>query len=230
MSKWRIWWLEVLGAPPSEELAATASHLGSHEIRQARKLLRLGRAADDVAVARCVVTLARERQREHGHRLGLAIALLLGLAGLGAAVVAMARLELARGLSIAFVSGIVLFYGVLCVTLENRNAGKAERLNREVLQRAGLPYAPAGTRTLAYVHPLVAALLCAIQTALFMPLLGTAALLVNGEALSPRNIVAAGLPNWLLFIWAVCVAFCARLRLWRNDRASAEDRRRASDA
>lgn len=229
MSKWRIWWLEVLGAPPSEELAAAVGHLNGRAMRQARNLLRRGRAADDLATARCVVALAREhrRQRERGHRFWLVITLLLGLAGFGAAIDSLVRLEFVRGLAIAFVSGFVLFYGVLSVTLEDRNALKAEHVNREVLRRAGVPYAPAGMRTLAYVHPLVAALLCGIQAVLFMPLFGTATLLVHGEALSVRRIVAAGLPNWLLFIGAACVAVCARLRLWRPDRALTEDRQRA---
>jgi hypothetical protein len=149
----------------------------------------------------------------------LVIALLLGLAGMGAAVDLLVRSELTRGLAVAFMSGFVLFYGVVCVVLEDRNAPKAEQLNTDVLRRAGCPYAPSGARALAYVHPLVAAILCGVQVAVFMPLIGTATLLVHGEALSVGRIFAAGLPNWLVFIVAVCGAMCARLRLRRPDSA-----------
>lgn len=117
-----------------------------------------------------------------------------------------------RGTAIAVIAAYVFYFGFLGTFGAERNAKLAERLNREVLIRAGAPYSSAGTRTLAYVNPVIAVLLFAIQTVLFMPIFGVVALLVKGEDISTKSIVSAGLDNWLVLLVCVSAAVGSRMR------------------
>lgn len=88
MSKWRIWWLEVLGSPPSEQLVAATEGLSAKDVRHARQLVRRGQAANDLGVARCAIALACERlRRDRSDRPLLPLgSFVMGVAGSGAAV------------------------------------------------------------------------------------------------------------------------------------------------
>ena len=214
MRKWRIWWLEVLGTPPSEELVAATEGLTARDMRRAKSLVRRGQAAEDVAVARAALAMACEcqRRRDRSDRwLMRPASLVMGLAGGGAAIAALARSDYLRGMAIAVVAAYVFYFGFLTAFREERNAKLAERLNREVLSRTGNPDSSARTQTLAYVEPLTAVLLFCLQTVLYLPIFGIATLLVKGEAISTKHIVTAGLGEPLVIVVALSAAVGTRM-------------------
>ncbi len=228
MSKWHIWWLEVLGTPPSEELVAATEGLTARDMRRARRLVRRGEAAEDVVVARAALALACEcqRRRDRSDRwLVRPASLVMGLAGGGAAVAALARSDYLAGTAIAVIAVYVFYFGFLTAFREERNAKVAERLNRDVLRCAREPDTSAGTRTLAYVHPLITVLLCCVQTVLFMPIFGIATLLMKGEAISTKHIVTAGLNEPFVIVVALSAAVGTRMYNQKKPRRRSTDRR-----
>ncbi len=208
VSRWRIWWLAGRGEAPSEELVDAAAGLSGSAVRQARRLVRRGEVAEDVAVARYAVALAHDRQRRKARRpfhRWVALGVVLALTGAGLAADAFARIEDLKGVVFA---GIALFFLSCLWRLwqERRNLDEAERANREYLRRAGAPYVPRSAPTGVRVPPLAVACSFVVQVAILIPVAGVITRLLDRQPLSPGNTLSAGAPTAAGFAIALLFA------------------------
>ena len=197
VSKWRIWLRSGMGETPSQELVAAMAGLGGRDRLRARRLVRRGEAAEDVAVARYVVAFARERQRRYARfpslRVSLAVCVVLGLGIAVLSADAFARSKYTQGV---LFGGFAAFFLVYCGWRgwqERRNVEAAEQNNREFLRRAGAPYVPGGPPTSVYVPPLAVACSLALYVAVLVPVGGLVTMLLDGESLSSGRAFSGGL-------------------------------------
>ena len=217
-----------MGETPSQELVAAMAGLGGRDRLHARRLVRRGEAAEDLAVARYVVAFARERQHRYARfpslRVAMAMCAVLSLGGAALSADAFARSKYTQGV---FYGGFAAFFLVYCGWRgwqERRNVEAAEQNNREFLRRAGAPYVPGGPPTSVYVPPLAVACSLAVYVAILVPLGGLVALLLNGESFSSGRAFSAGLSGAAgAAIAAVIGVVSARLRDQESSgRSSAE--------
>jgi hypothetical protein len=183
-----------MGEVISQELAAAMVGLNGPEKRRTRRLVRRGKAAEDVAVARYAVAFARERQRRlkrSSARFATVGGVALGLAGL---VVALIWFK--RALDAKAVAAAVFAAWFLVISWRNwqmmRNVEAAERANCEYLRRSGAPYVPGGPPTRVNVPPLVMACSWAIRLLVAITVGGLVTLALNGESLSFGKALSVG--------------------------------------
>jgi len=197
VNRWRIWWRAGAGETPSEELVAAAHGLNGRVMRQAGRLVRRGGTADDIALARYAVALARERERRYAVSPSLRVtAVILAVLTLGSAGVALAASGLSRWQAATF--GVLLpalFAYVLWRAWQERsNVQDAEQVNREFLRRAGAPYVPGGPPTTAHVPPFAVVGAFALRMTLFIPLAGAFSLTIREASVTPDKVLLVGLP------------------------------------
>jgi hypothetical protein len=197
VGKWRIWLRSGMGETPSQELVAAMAGLSGPDRLRARRLVRRGEAAEDVAVARYVVAFARERQRRYTRFPSLSVAMVgcvvLGLTGVALAVDAVARSNDAQEVLFGGFAAFFLVCGGWRAWQERRNVEAAEQNNREFLRRAGAPYVPGGPQTSVYVPPLAVACSLALYVAVLVPVGGLVTMLLDGESLSSGRAFSGGL-------------------------------------
>ncbi len=224
---WRLWLASGMGEVVSQELASAMTGCNGAERRRARKLVRHGEAAEDVAVARYVVAFARERQRRSKRSsfwLGVALGAVFGVAGIGFVVYLLRRSEQAQAVVMAGVSAVVLL-NVWRTWQTIRHAQTAERLNREYLRRAGAPYLPGGPPTRLHVPPLAFACSLAIHAAAMFVVGGVLAISLKADSLASAKALPTGISGGATAaVAAVIGAIWARSREDEADGAEHQPR------
>jgi hypothetical protein len=197
MSQWQIWLRSGAGETPSQELVAAMVGVSRRDMRHARRLIRHRQAAEDVAVARYTVALARERQRRLGSsrsaRALAAACIALGLLGAGLAIYTFAQSQDERGAISGGFAAICLLYGWRGWN-EYGNLTTAEQINRAYLQLSGAPYVPGGPPTATFVPPLAVAGSLAIYIVFIIAAGGFSAILVNEGSLSFARALSSAMP------------------------------------
>lgn len=182
-----------MGEAISQELAAAMTGLGGPERRRARRLVRRGEAADDVAVARYAVAFARERERRFKRssvRFAVVLGAAFGVAGIGLALYSLKRSEVAQAAVMVGASALFLVNAWRTWQMM-RHVQTAEQLNREYLRRSGAPYVRGGPLTRVYVPPLAFACSLAIHATVAVVAGGVVTLLLRAEPLSLARFLSA---------------------------------------
>lgn len=169
--------------------------LDGPERRRARKLLRRGETAEDVAVARYVVAYARECQRRFKQSSSfwwkVALGAAFGVGGIGFAAYLLQRSEQAQAIAMAVFSTLALV--IAWRTWQTmRHVQTTEQLNQEYLRRSGAPYVPGGPPTPVDVPPLAFACSIALQVVTMFVVGGVLALLLRAESLSLAKVLSVG--------------------------------------
>src|SRR4051812_46863589 len=136
----RTMWAAAGGQAPPRELIEARAGLSRGERRAAARAVRRGETADDPALARLAVAMARAAIRRHPSRplVGFFALLVVGWAGFAITGFAAGHFVVGALLSATFLFGLWVLNRMRPRYAEA--ARSAERLNREALERAGQPF------------------------------------------------------------------------------------------
>lgn len=195
MRRWRTARAATSAFPPSREFVAASKGFDSRTVREVRRCVRRGQTARDVPRARLAVAAAHEALRTlpdgPAWRVGFAASVVL--------FVGFAADSLADGLVLAGNAFALLAVGfgyLLKVGPRwRRGAEQAERLNRQILEGAGEPYAPParGDEPVS-VGPVGLAVGVVTNFVIAVTAAGTIGCALEGKALTPLNVLTDGLP------------------------------------
>jgi hypothetical protein len=193
MSDLRTWWAAAGGQAPPAELVAAREGLSRRQRRAAARAVRRGEAADDPAVARLAVGLARVFLRRRPSATLIAFFALLVAGWVAFAVSGFAAGHTAVGV---LFSAVTVFGAWTLNRMRPRYAHAAqvaERLNREVLERAGTPYRE-DAQAAAPVRPPAAGVAAGavVLWAFYDVTFGALGDLVDGRSLEVAHVVARG--------------------------------------
>jgi hypothetical protein len=189
---WREWLAAGMGQGSSGEVLVARQATDRRGMRDARRLVRQGRAAPDPARARLVVALARESQRQHP-----GIGLTLFFAVLVVAWASLFVVQVDRGhVLLAIVWAAATIFGVHSLWVTWRvatNAAQAELNNLQLLEEAGQPYPPdapaAAPASVSYRHRAISV---AVLFVLYDLVFGALSQAMDGKSLSFDAIAQRG--------------------------------------
>jgi len=203
-----------MGQGPSGEVLIARQAADRRGMRDARRLVRQGRAAADPARARLVVALARESQRQQP---GMGLALFFAVLVIAWAALFVAQAD--RGhLLLALVWAAATIFGVRSLWVTWRvatNAAQAELNNLQLLEEAGQPYppdAPAVQTPVSYGHRAISA---AVLFVFYDLVFGALSQAMDGKSLSFDAIAQRG----AIFAVFMVIANLTVLRGLRERRA-----------
>jgi hypothetical protein len=136
----RTWWAAAGGQAPPRELVEARAGLTRAQRRAARRSVRRGRAAENTATARLAVALARVTLRRRAPEWIETFFAFMVVGWLAFTIWGIAT----GSVLVAVVFAAATVFGVWTLNLMRpryrRAAQAAERVNRELLERAGEPY------------------------------------------------------------------------------------------
>ena len=205
----RAAWLAGLGLAELRELSALRAEHDRRTVREVRRLVGRGEAAPDVPRARLAVAIARDTQRQLDLAGPLSIVIFLAVIAFAGVLAVREFREGSIGTGVVLAAFVVLSCRQLLRRPRVRRLVAASALrNASLLEEAGAPYVAAGTG----VHRATAGerlLGCVLTIAYFTILFGVMRRWIDGDAITPGDVVAEGIP-FGLGLTAYNQAFMAR--------------------